>query len=301
MTKNLQPVAPTPLDSQKPVRWSQERRLQFIDFRLQWDGKLNRADLTQFFQISVPQASIDIREYLALAPDNLVYDRSSRLYAATPDFSPLFKTSGADQYMTQLLALERQALAPTQSFIAMRPPLAVVDLPSRHIDPAILKILLRAIAEQAKVNACYQSIAREESVWRDLSPHAFGHDGLRWHVRAYCHLRKGFRDFVLGRILSVELASASEVKARDDLEWSTMVELQLTAHPDLSDGQRHGVEIDYGMENGRLSLVCRQAMLFYTLRSLNFHATGEPRSGQPQLLIANLEEIRPFLPKPGQA
>ncbi|MFZ3139482.1 helix-turn-helix transcriptional regulator [Polaromonas sp.] len=288
-------------DPNRVLRWSQERRLQFIDFRLQWDGKLNRADLTKFFQISVPQASMDIRQYMELAPDNLVYDRSSRLYAATPDFSPLFKTSGADQYMTQLLALERQTLEPMQTFIEMRPPLASVALPSRHIDPAALKILLRAIAEQGKLKAHYQSIAREEPLWRDISPHAFGHDGLRWHVRAYCHLRGGFRDFVLGRILTVEPARASDVKARDDLEWSTLVELQLTAHPDLSASQRHGVEIDYGMENGRLALVCRQAMLFYTLRSLNFESTGEPRPGQRQLLIANLQDVRHFMPQPGQA
>lgn len=300
MTKNSQTVAPAPLDSQKPVRWSQERRLQFIDFRLQWDGKLNRADLTRFFQISVPQASADISVYSEMALSNLSYDRSSRSYVALPGFTPLYPTSGARQYMAQLLALEREALAPMQSFIEMRPPLASVELPARHIDQQALKILLRAIAEHGTVRAHYQSITREEPLWREISPHAFGHDGLRWHVRAYCHLRHGFRDFVLGRLLKVEVAGASTVKAQDDVEWNTMVELQLTAHPDLSSAQRHGVEVDYAMKGGKVALHCRQAMLFYMLRSLNFEFTGEPRQGAHQLCIANLEEIRRFLPKPGQ-
>jgi hypothetical protein len=289
-----------PAEATRTLRWSQERRLQFIDFRLQWGGKLNRADLTRFFQISIPQASMDIRQYSERAPHNLVYDRSSRVYAATPGFSPLFETSGADQYMTQLLALERQTLAPMQSFIEMRPPLASVPLPSRRIDPGILKILLQAIAEQGKVSTHYQSIAREEPLLRDISPHAFGHDGLRWHVRAYCHLRKGFRDFILGRILKVELLRPSDIKARDDLEWNTMVELQLIAHPELSESQRRGIEIDYGMENGKIALLCRQAMLFYTVRALNLEFNGEPRPQQRQLAIANLEEVRRFLPKLGQ-
>lgn len=45
---------------------------------------------------------------------------------------------------------------------------------------------------------------------------------------------------------------------------------------------------------------CRQAMLFYTLRTLNFELNGLPRKGERQLVIANLSEIKPFLPKPGQ-
>jgi peptidoglycan/xylan/chitin deacetylase (PgdA/CDA1 family) len=276
------------------------RRLQFIDFRLQWDGRLNRADLTGFFQISVPQASADISLYSELAPENLAYDRSSRSYLAAPGFVPLYTTSGAEPYMAQLLALQREALAPLQSFIEMRPPVASVGLPARHIDPGALKILLHAIAEQSTVRAHYQSITRDEPSWREISPHAFGHDGLRWHVRAYCHLRGGFRDFVLGRLLNVEAAGASSVKASSDVEWNTMVELELTPHPGLSAAQRHGVEVDYGMQDGKVALMCRQAMLFYTLRSLNFDFKGQPGPGVLQLCIANLDAIRHLLPRPGQ-
>jgi len=289
------------LDSKKPVRWSQERRLQFIDFRLQWDGRLNRSDLTSFFKISVPQASADIGAYSAMAPGNLNYDRSSRTYLATPGFAPCYPTSGTDQYMVQLLALERGTLAPAQSFIEMRPPVASVELPARHIDQGALKILLRAIAERGSVQASYQSITRQEPVQREISPHAFGYDGMRWHVRAYCHLRKNFRDFVLGRLLQVQAGTASAIKAQDDLEWSTLVELELVPHPDLSEAQRHGVEMDYAMQGGRVTLKCRQAMLFYTLRSLNFELSGMPRKGSVlQLCIANLHDIRHLLPRMGQ-
>lgn len=283
------------------MRWSQERRLQFIDFRLQWEGRLNRADMTRFFQISVPQASMDIRRYIELAPANLIYDRSLRAYSATAKFAPLYPSSGAEQYMEQLLALERQTLVPPQSLIDVRPPVASVELPARHVDQETLKQLLRAIAERGMLRANYQSITRDEPAWRDISPHAFAHDGLRWHVRAYCHLRGGFRDIILGRLLAVEQPRASSINAQDDVEWNTQVELQLTAHPGLSPAQRHGIEVDYGMKNGKVALVCRQALLFYTLRCLNFFSSGEPMPGTPQLAIANLDEIRRFLPTPGQA
>ena len=284
-----------------PVKWSQERRLQFIDFRLQWGGRINRRDVTDFFKISVPQASADIARYAEVAPGNLEYDTSSRTYVATPAFAPHYESSGARQYLSQLLALERQILTSDQAFLAFRPPMASVPLPSRTVEPKTLALLLQAIAERAKLRIQYQSIARDEPLERFISPHAFGYDGVRWHVRAYCHLREGFRDFVLGRIMSPGTPTASEVDSSQDREWHTNVDLVLTPDDSLTIKQREGVEIDYGMQNGRVTVPCRQAMLFYTLRTLNFEPNGTPRKGEKQVVIANLAEIKPLLPKPGQA
>jgi hypothetical protein len=283
-----------------PVKWSQERRLQFIDFRLQWEGRINRKDVTEFFKISVPQASADIARYAELAPNNLQYDTSSRTYVATPEFVPQFESSGPRQYLSQLLALERNILASDQVFLSFRPPMATVPLPSRTIDSKILSVMLRAIAERAKLQIRYQSIARDEEQERYISPHAFGHDGMRWHVRAYCHIRGGFRDFVFGRILSAGQLIASDIDPASDREWHTNVDLVLMPDETLTPSQRHGVEIDYGMKGGKVTITCRQAMLFYALRTLNFELNGLPRKGQRQLVIANLADVRPLLPKPGQ-
>lgn len=288
-------------DQSKSLKWSQERRLQFIDFRLQWERRLNRRDLTTFFKISVPQASMDIALYTELARGNLTYDNSSRMYLASPQFSPLYATSGPRQYLSQLLALEREVLSPQQSFVDSRPVVASVPLPSRHIDRDTLATILRAIGERRMVEVQYQSITRDELPTRSISPHAFGYDGLRWHIRAYCHLRRGFRDFVVGRILKVGSSRPSDIDSTDDVEWQKEIELVLVPDERLSKPQRYGVEVDYGMKNGRASLKCRQAMLFYTLRSLNFDSNGKPRRGERQLVIANLEQIKAFLPKPGQA
>lgn len=284
-----------------PVKWSQERRLQFIDFRLQWGGRINRRDVTDFFKISVPQASADIARYAEVAPGNLEYDTSSRTYVATPGFAPRYESSGARQYLSQLLALERQILTSDQAFLAFRPPMASVPLPSRTVEPKTLALLLQSIAERAKLRIQYQSIARDEPQERFISPHAFGCDGVRWHVRAYCHLREGFRDFVLGRILWPSAPVASDVDSSQDREWHTNVDLVLKPHDSLTLKQREGVEIDYGMKNGKVTVPCRQAMLFYTLRTLNFEPNGTPRNGEKQVVIANLAEIKPLLPKPGQA
>jgi hypothetical protein len=283
------------------VKWSQERRLQFIDFRLQWGGRINRRDVTDFFKISVPQASADIARYAELAPRNLEYDTSSRTYVATPAFASQFESSGARQYLSQLLALERQILTNDQAFLAFQPPMASVPLPNRTIESKTLALILQAVAKRSKLKIRYQSIARSEPQERFISPHAFGYDGVRWHVRAFCHLREGFRDFVFGRISDPGTPVISDVNSAQDYEWHTNVDLVLKPDDSLSSKQRQGVEKDYDMQNGITTVSCRQAMLFYTLRTLNFEVNGLPRKGEKQVVIANLSDIKHLLPKPGQA
>ena len=33
------------------LKWGVERRLEFIEFRLFWEGSINRADLVEFFGV----------------------------------------------------------------------------------------------------------------------------------------------------------------------------------------------------------------------------------------------------------
>ena len=224
------------------------------------------------------------------------------MYVATPSFKPIYPSSGARQYLAQLLATERGVITQAQSLLGFSPDIASVPLPSRHIDTHTLLPIVRAIAERGMMEVSYQSIARDEPRERQISPHALGHDGLRWHVRAYCHLREGFRDFVVGRILRVGVDSvASNISSANDAEWHEEVEMVLTPHPELSASQRSGVEADFGMTRGRVSLKCRRALLYYTLRSLGFDSAGRPHKGERQLVIANLDALKPVLPKPGQA
>src|SRR5260370_13673126 len=89
-----------------PVRWSQKRRLEFIEFRLLWDGRVNRADLINFFGISVPQASLDFAKYRELAPANAVYDSTDKTYVAGSSFAPVLVSNSADLYLNRILAVE---------------------------------------------------------------------------------------------------------------------------------------------------------------------------------------------------
>lgn len=275
--------------------WSQDRRLEFIDFRLRWDGRINRSDITAFFGISVPQASLDIAKYLELAPENLSYDRSARIYLAGPKFKPVFASSHSSQYLNELLAIQAGVLEQTASFIGWQPPVAIVPTPGRVLNAETLTALLSAMREQHSVKVLYQSMTQVASQTRVISPHAFAHDGYRWHVRAYCHLRKQFRDFVIARILTIEPVEDVAPAHQEDSEWHTMVELVLEPNPKLPTSHRQAIELDYGMTQGQARIVCRQALLFYILEHLGLNQESDQGPEAHQIVLKNRMVVESYL------
>src|SRR5260370_39029196 len=103
------------------LRWGVEQRLQFIEFRLFWEGGLNRSDITDYFGVSVPQASKDLSQYQALAPENIVYDRSEKRYFAAERFKPLFMHPDADRYLPQLTSLADRSSQRDETWLSSPP------------------------------------------------------------------------------------------------------------------------------------------------------------------------------------
>lgn len=280
------------------ARWGQDQRLAFIDFRLRWDGRINRSSLTDFFGISVPQASLDIARYTELAPQNLAYDRSSRVYQVTDAFQSVSGESQSQRYLNELLATATGVVAPEASFIGWRPSVDYVPHPGRGADADTLAALLKAIREGMGIKFVYQSMSSPEPGTRIVSPHALAHDGFRWHIRAFCHSRREFRDFVLGRILAVESFEPAGNVASEDFEWNTVLTLILAPHPGLTEGKRRVIELDYGMKDGEVTLECRQALLFYTLRQLGLNSPLATTPEAQQIVLKNQAELSHLLSTP---
>jgi predicted DNA-binding transcriptional regulator YafY len=276
-------------------KWSLERRLQFIDFRLRWEGRLNRRDLIDYFAISVPQASMDISKYNELAPGNLTYDMSSRTYMATEAFKALYNRSNSQRYLTELWATRSGLMEPSTSFIGKGIPVDFAPAPERSIPDETVHVLVSAIREKRKVAVTYQSMSSITPTARELSPHALGHDGFRWHTRAFCHTKGDFRDFVIGRMLSIELSSASDVEVTEDRLWNNIVTLVIVPNPELSEGKKRVLELDYGMSEGRILLPCRQAFLFYTLKRLGLKTKETDNPAEQQICLHNRSEIQAYI------
>ncbi|MGZ4979315.1 MAG: WYL domain-containing protein [Methylobacter sp.] len=254
--------------------WSAESRLQFIEFRLYWEGRINRGDLVKHFGISVPQASLDLKRYVEIAPDNLQYDKQRKAYFATSSFEPKIISPSSKDYLAQLdmLETEKGLSFSHQPFVSNPPKFDVVPLVSRVVKPEILQGVIKAIRESKAIHICYQSMNRPEPTYRWITPHAIVSDGSRWHVRAYCHdIDNGeFRDFVFGRILDLKDTKESDANPANDIAWNTMVELTIAPNQGLSDAQKRMIESDYGMENGITKIVVRKALSGYLKLRLGF-------------------------------
>ena len=286
---------PVMAEPRATTKWSQDRRLEFIDFRLRWEGKLNRVDLTKHFAISVPQASLDIARYLELAPANMSYDKSARVYIASSSYKALYSSSNASQYLNALLTTQVGLLRPEASFVGWRPSMDLVPTPGRQLSSDTLAQLVMAIREHRTVSVLYQSMAQEAPQLRAVSPHAIAHDGFRWHARAYCHLRNQYRDFVIARMLEIQPSEVTYIEHIEDKEWANVVKLVLVPNPELSKAHQRVIELDYAMTKGKVVLDCRQALLFYALKHLGLDQKtgGSPKAHQ--IVLQNRSDIEPLL------
>lgn len=280
---------------QPTAKWGLERRLEFIDFRLRWDGRLNRVDLKNFFGVSTPQASLDIAKYLEMAPENAIYDRSQRVYLATSSFQPLFQANEPSRYLSELLARATGLLPAELSFFGWAPAVASAPVPARTLSAEVLSGLLAAIRTQRAVSILYQSMSTPEPSERVIHPHALGFDGFRWHVRGFCRTRERYLDFVIARMLSLKPLDEPGTDGANDNEWAQVVRLVLTPNPLLPPAARSAIALDYGMTDGEVTLECKQALLFYTLEKLGLNATVDADPKRHQIVLKNASEVLPHI------
>jgi hypothetical protein len=278
------------------MRWSVEQRLEFIEFRLFWDGQLNRSDLTEKFDISVPQASMDLARYQSLAPHNLEYDRRRKTYVAASGFKPVVSTPTARQYLSQLRLIADDVLQSKDTWMGWIPPFEVVPLIRRQLGAEILRFATEAIRKSLSIRVNYQSFSRPRPGWRWLTPHALGFDGFGWHVRACCHEHSDFRDFVLGRFLSVGESAPHVMDSWADRESHTKITLRIGAHPKMKEAQRRAIERDFGMTNGEAGIVSRVSLSYYVERQLGLDLKPDQVTPERQQVVllnrAELEKLR---------
>ena len=274
------------------LNWGVERRLEFIEFKLFWEGHVNRGDLIDKFGISVNQASTDLNRYLGIAPDNMGYDKSAKAYIRNPEFKAQFLQPDAGRYLSQLRSLGEGILEPSESWIGGMPSYDSAPTPARGVDAKTLRTVIAAIRRSEAIEVKYQSLSQPEARWRWIAPHAIAFDGFRWHVRAFCIIDEVFKDFLLSRILETRGARPSEIATKMDSDWHDQVTLEIGPHPDLSESQQKVIALDYGMRGGSAKIRVRKALLYYALRRLGLDTDPTARRPQDQqIILLNANEV----------
>lgn len=282
------------------MRWGVEQRLEFIEFRLFWEGAINRADLIDFFGISVPQASKDLSLYQERAPENMKYDTKEKRYFAAPQFILRFLNPDPYVYLSRLRSVTEETTEPQESWIAQIPSADVAITPKRDISIEVLRGILDSIRGKHSIEVRYQSMnkKRPDPIWRRITPHAFGYDGFRWHARAYCHLENKFKDFLLPRALGVRNQGKPGAIGDADWLWNNYFDIIIGPHPELTESQKKVVAKDYLLPDGKGTISVRYAMLFYTLKRLGLLGDAEKDNPRRQHIVAiNKDEVQTALRK----
>ncbi len=269
--------------------YAQKQRLAYIDFLLLFKGAFSRSDLTQKFEMGLANATRDISLYKELMPNNCEFDNPSKTYIQSKKFTPLFKH---DPRKT-LIKLAHDI---SDGFDAIGDISFPVEAPSQLNVPDIFIVakLVQAILSNKAVSIIYTSLS-SGSTSREIVPHAIVDNGLRWHVRAFDRKSQSFRDFVLTRVSKVTIkdkAVEEFEKNIEDHQWTRIMPLDLVPHPN-NVNHPTAIELDYGMENGLITLNVRAAMAGYLLRRWNVDCTENASlvGGEYQLWLRNRQTL----------
>ncbi len=273
-------------------------RLKAIEIIAYWEGRLITNQITDNFGISRLQASKDISRYnTTYNPDALTYSPSVKGYVPNADFLPVLTKGHINEYMELMSGLVSQSSSATWF---MDYNISAVQMPDRAVRPEVVREIIKACRQKLAVKIIYASM--NNPVWHEriISPHTIVYTGFRWHVRAYCHSKSEYRDFLLSRIdrkprLIEELYHGQE----QDHDWLKESEIKIIPNENLTEEQKSLVEKDYGMADGRLTLNVPNALIHYTLQRYQVALTeaemGMPRQYPLQLMASNRKLLRDFL------
>lgn len=251
---------------------AQRERLAFIDFNLQFFGKISRSDLISRFKTGLAASTRDFAAYREVSSANLKLDHSTKQYWRTDCFEPVFQFS-ADAILQSVSkgfsdGITAEIQPSSHCFEAVQ-----LIHPNIHIIAA----LMRSIHNQERCKVKYMSISSGEST-RIIVPHAIINNGHRWHVRAFDEKSNSFRDFVCTRFTQVtstnDCAKPNQLATKDD-QFNRLVTLVLMVHPGIA--HSHAIEMDYAMQNGEKIMQVRAPLAAYILRYWQVDCSFEHR------------------------
>ena len=233
-----------------------------------WRWVVNRGDVRDVFGISAAQASADLQGYQEVNPTALAYNVRAKRYESGENMVCVMHEPRLEEAVSLFLgeglpgvslAGRMQSAATVAARVDFFRPLA------READAGVERRVFLALDQKRRVRVKYWSVNSSRGSVREIAPHALGHDGFRWHVRAWCFESGGFRDFVLSRMEGADWPGDAFTAPGVDQEWERMETVPLRPHSGLNEDQRKGIIHDYGMKGGEMKVKVRAAMKEYFL------------------------------------
>lgn len=234
-----------------------KERLRYVEQAAFWRGYVNRQDIAGTFGLSMAQASADLQAYQTENPGALAYDLRAKCYTWAPKAKPVLHRPDFAE------AVALFGSGDNDDAEAGNVPFAKFSPPARTASLAVQQAVFQATQSGEVLKISYCSIDSGAVKERRIAPRAFGFDGFRWHVRAWCFERREYRDFVLGRIEKTSSPEVLQEELPADGEWENEVVLVIKINPKLKEARRRGLESDFGMTGGELRFSIKEALAFY--------------------------------------
>lgn len=256
-----------------------------MDVLVRWEGELSNVRIREVFGVQSVQSSRLLAAYMA--------ERGGALSRATPRapvkpserFDDEVPLTSADDYL-RLLFGAAPSLPGSDLVFDARPSLSSEN-------PRLFADLLSASRSGTGLWITYGSMQNPDGIERAVFPHSLVRAPRRWHMRAWCDLRKEFRDFTLGRVLSyTSLNLPTPMRRRQDADWNKFVNMKVVAHPDFAEKHRQLLRREYFAGKSAMNLRVRKALASYVVQDLRL-ATDPKRDRPPQfqLYLENAEGL----------
>ncbi|MBF0240750.1 MAG: WYL domain-containing protein, partial [SAR324 cluster bacterium] len=196
------------------------------------------------------------------------YHPSQRLQKSAPAFEPNLIRLESDLFLDHLRGQNLMKFYQQTGEWDDLPFIDVDRLIRVRPDEDVVRELVQALKGKQVLRICYQSKHDEET--RDISPHHLVFADHRYHVRAFCHVRQKYRDFVLTRILDVQQNSKLEwISAEQDEDWNQKVVLCFRPNPELPLSAQQAMTDDFRLKaDGILKVETNAALAYYVRREL---------------------------------
>ncbi|MBN1197549.1 MAG: WYL domain-containing protein [Candidatus Aminicenantes bacterium] len=218
-------------------------RYLWVHNRLKRGGHLSLAVFMEAFEISRRQAARDIEFMRDFFRAPIVYSALDKGYAYADDSFELPGMWLSEDEIVALLVTKRLAtvipdeITRTRVFrffdqVNARTGLDLHELEDRislkniqvhRVRAGIFSTVVYAMGRRRKVRMIYRSPWGSQETERMVAPlHLLLYMG-NWHLLGYCEVRRGVRDFVLSRIISIELTD----ERVSDAQWQIPIADQL--------------------------------------------------------------------------
>ena len=251
-----------------------KERFAYIEHMLRWYGGVTARQIGEVFGIERVNAQRVIARYRKVFSGAIRYDSSLKKQVADNWFDTHFIKATPRRFLDHLRG---QRYVRLYRETGDREEISDHDTDSLaplNLKDEIVSVIVQALSEERVLKISYHSINRVSD--RLISPNQIVYTNHRFHLRAFCHQKQEYQDFVLGRVLlaslypkptipEMEMGQAIEwISGSSDKSWNQIIDLIYQINPEIPVNAKGALRLNYNVDSeDHLIISCREAFRYY--------------------------------------